>query len=125
MIPVVWFTGARLSKTLEQAKYTWTKHKYDIVVVAPEVYVDEHEQEKVAVASGRLINELSARHTSSNIGQVEAIYTRFARHKLGKVDGLLLKYAGNEDKLLRLVRRKYVDAGKQWQCYRIQMKDAG
>ena len=37
---------------------------------------------------------------------------RFAPHKLSKVDGLLARYAGNEDKLLRLVRRKYVDPGK-------------
>lgn len=43
--------------------------------------------------------------------QVIAIYTRFAPHKVSKVTGLLARYAGNEDKLLRLVRRKYVEAG--------------
>lgn len=43
--------------------------------------------------------------------QVEAIYMRFAPQKLGKVGKLLEMYAGDEDKLLRLVRRKYVDAG--------------
>ncbi|CAM9631024.1 unnamed protein product, partial [Ectocarpus sp. 8 AP-2014] len=40
--------------------------------------------------------------------QLEAIYMRFAPHKLGKVDRLLVKYAGDENKLLRIVRRKYV-----------------
>ncbi|CAN0491768.1 unnamed protein product, partial [Scytosiphon promiscuus] len=44
--------------------------------------------------------------------QVSAIYMRFAPHKLSKVDGLLARYAGNEAKLLRLVRRKYVDPGE-------------
>lgn len=37
---------------------------------------------------------------------------RFAPHKLGKVGGLMARYAGDEDKLLRIVRRKYVDTGK-------------
>lgn len=36
---------------------------------------------------------------------------RFAPHKLGKVGGLMAKYAGDEDKLLRIVRRKYVSTG--------------
>lgn len=43
--------------------------------------------------------------------KMEAIYTRFAPHKLCKVGGLLARYAGDEDKLLRIVRRKYVDTG--------------
>lgn len=37
---------------------------------------------------------------------------RFAPHKLGKVSGLMAKYTGDEEKLLRIVRRKYVSAGK-------------
>jgi len=37
---------------------------------------------------------------------------RFAPHKLGKVGGLLTRYAGDEERLLRIVRRKYVDTGK-------------
>ncbi|CAM9817284.1 unnamed protein product, partial [Hapterophycus canaliculatus] len=45
--------------------------------------------------------------------KLEAIYSRFAPHKLGKVGGLLIRYAGEEDKLLRIVRRKYVDTGKE------------
>lgn len=36
---------------------------------------------------------------------------RFAPHKLGKVGGLMAKYAGDEEKLLRIVRRKYVSTG--------------
>lgn len=36
---------------------------------------------------------------------------RFAPHKLGKVGGLMTRYAGDEDKLLRIVRRKYVSTG--------------
>lgn len=40
--------------------------------------------------------------------QVEAIYVRFAPHKVERVGGLLSRYAGNEEKLLRLVRRKYM-----------------
>lgn len=53
--------------------------------------------------------------------QLEAIYMRFAPHKLGKVDRLLVKYVGDEDKLLRIVRRKYVDTGeaeKTWYIVR-------
>ena len=46
---------------------------------------------------------------------------RFAPHKLGKVDGLLARYAGNEDKLLRLMHRKYVDAGAE----NLRGEDAG
>lgn len=42
---------------------------------------------------------------------MEAIYMRFAPHKLGKVGGLLVRYAGDEERLLRIVRRKYVDTG--------------
>ncbi|CAM9777279.1 unnamed protein product [Ectocarpus sp. 13 AM-2016] len=45
---------------------------------------------------------------------------RFAPHKLGKVDRLLAKYAGNENKLLRIVRRKYVDAGESENTSEIQ-----
>eukprot|EP00752_Nemacystus_decipiens_P001893 g1823.t1 len=40
--------------------------------------------------------------------KLEAIYMRFAPHKLGKVGTLMAKYAGDEEKLLRIVRRKYV-----------------
>lgn len=40
--------------------------------------------------------------------KVEAIYTRFAPQKVSKIGGLLLRYAGKEEKLLRLVHRKYV-----------------
>lgn len=46
------------------------------------------------------------------IKQVEAIYTRYAPQKSYKVDGLLTRFAGDEDRLLRLVRRKYVDVGE-------------
>ncbi|CAN0111210.1 unnamed protein product [Scytosiphon promiscuus] len=45
--------------------------------------------------------------------KLEAIYGRFAPHKLGKVGGLLERYAGEEEKLLRIVRRKYVDTGRE------------
>lgn len=38
---------------------------------------------------------------------------RFAPHKLGKVGGLMAKYAGDEEKLLRIVRRKYVSTGEE------------
>lgn len=55
---------------------------------------------------------LPANFPLASVDQVEAIYLRFAPNKLGKVVGLLARYAGNEEKLLRLVRRKYVDAGK-------------
>lgn len=37
---------------------------------------------------------------------------RFAPHKLAKVGALMAKYSGDEEKLLRIVRRKYVDKGK-------------
>lgn len=42
---------------------------------------------------------------------MEEIYKRFAPQKVSKVGGLLLRYRGDEDKLLRLVRRKYVGGG--------------
>lgn len=51
--------------------------------------------------------------TFSLLQKLEAIYRRFAPQKLGKVTELLARYAGREDTLLRLARRKYVDAGSK------------
>jgi len=51
--------------------------------------------------------------TFSLLQKLEAIYRRFAPQKLDKVTELLARYAGREDTLLRLARRKYVDAGSK------------
>lgn len=44
--------------------------------------------------------------------RIETILRRYAPEKLVKVDALLRKYAGREQKLVRLVERKYVDSVK-------------
>ncbi|CAM9454731.1 unnamed protein product [Ectocarpus fasciculatus] len=69
-----------------------------------------------ASAAGTAQKEKERKEAEAAVAKIrrklEAIYMRFAPHKLGKVDRLLVKYAGDEDKLLRIVRRKYVDTGE-------------
>ncbi|CBN77236.1 conserved unknown protein [Ectocarpus siliculosus] len=68
-----------------------------------------------ASAAGTAQREKERKEAEAAVAKIrrklEAIYMRFAPHKLGKVDRLLVKYAGDENKLLRIVRRKYVDTG--------------
>ncbi|CAM9872544.1 unnamed protein product [Choristocarpus tenellus] len=45
--------------------------------------------------------------------KVESLYKRFAPNKLGKVDTLLDKYAGQEQKLLRMIQQKYANSGER------------
>ncbi|CAN0178343.1 unnamed protein product, partial [Ectocarpus sp. 12 AP-2014] len=70
-----------------------------------------------ASAAGTVQREKERKEAEEAVARIrrklEAIYMRFAPHKLGKVDRLLAKYAGNENKLLRIVRRKYVDTGRE------------
>eukprot|EP00903_Cladosiphon_okamuranus_P008109 g7816.t1 len=64
------------------------------------------------LAAGSAQKEKERKDTEAAVARIrkklEAIYMRFAPHKLGKVGGLMAKYAGDEEKLLRIVRRKYV-----------------
>ncbi|CAM9309768.1 unnamed protein product [Ectocarpus sp. 6 AP-2014] len=70
-----------------------------------------------ASAAGTAQREKERKEAEAAVAKIrrklEAIYMRFAPHKLGKVDRLLVKYAGDENKLLRIVRRKYVDTGRE------------
>ncbi|KAJ1461466.1 tubulin-tyrosine ligase family-domain-containing protein [Pelagophyceae sp. CCMP2097] len=78
-----------------------------------------HEQQQRAQAEGRLYRTRESEKAPSQEQvavlladevrrKVEALLKQHAPDKLEKLQGLLKKYVGREDKLLRLVERKYV-----------------